>query len=97
MTNVITITERLGALFTERFHIEVPSADTDLLETGILDSFQFVELLFQLEQHFGLRVSIDDIDLEDLRTLARIARLVAANGGGATDPSAVQPYSGAAS
>ena len=96
LTNATTITERLGALFTERFHIEVPSADTDLLETGILDSFQFVELLFQLEQHFGLRVSIDDIDLEDLRTLARIARLVAANGGGATDPLATHPSSGAA-
>ena len=96
MTNATTITERLGALFTERFHIEVPSADTDLLETGILDSFQFVELLFQLEQHFGLRVSIDNIDLEDLRTLARIARLVAANGESATDSSALRPTSGAA-
>ena len=95
LTHTSTIIERLGALFTERFHIEVPSADTDLLETGILDSFQFVELLFQLEQHFGLRVSIDDIDLEDLRTLARIARLVAANGGGPTDPSAARPSSGA--
>ena len=94
MTNTSSIIERLGALFTERFHIEVPSADTDLLETGILDSFQFVELLFQLEQHFGLRVSIDDIDLEDLRTLARIARLVAANGE-APDPSAVQSPAGA--
>jgi D-alanine--poly(phosphoribitol) ligase subunit 2 len=91
-----TIIERLGAVFTERFHIEVPSADTDLLETGILDSFQFVELLFQLEQHFGLRVSIDDIDLEDLRTLARIARLVEVNGGSAADPSAAQPPAGAA-
>ena len=96
MTNATTIIERLGALFTERFHIEVPSADTDLLETGILDSFQFVELLFQLEQHFGLRVSIDDIDLEDLRTLARIARLVAAHGGGPIDAAAARRSSGAA-
>ncbi|HKQ26589.1 MAG TPA: phosphopantetheine-binding protein [Burkholderiales bacterium] len=95
MTTTTIITERLGALFTERFHIEVPSADTDLLETGILDSFQFVELLFQLEQHFGLRVSIDDIDLEDLRTLERIARLVEANGAAATSPLPA-PASGAA-
>ena len=80
MQDVNAIIERLGALFVDSFHIEVPSSDTDLLETGILDSFQFVELLFQLEQHFGLRIKIDDIDLDDLRTLARIARLVAANG-----------------
>jgi acyl carrier protein len=71
--------ERLGALFTDSFHIEVPSRDTDLLESGILDSLQFVELLLKLEQNFNLRIKIDDINLEDLRTLARIARLVDAN------------------
>jgi D-alanine--poly(phosphoribitol) ligase subunit 2 len=75
------IIERLSAVFVESFHIEVPSSDTDLLETGILDSFQFVELLLRLEQDFGLPIKIDDIDLDDLRTLARIAQLVVAKGG----------------
>ena len=96
MANRNAIIERLGAVFTESFHIEVPSPDTDLLESGILDSFQFVELLLQLEQNFNLRIKIDDIDLEDLRTIARIARLVTASSG-AADPSAAQPSSGAAS
>jgi len=77
------IIERLGTVFVESFHIEIPSPDTDLLETGVLDSFQFVELLVQLEQRFGLRIKIDDIDLDDLRTLSRIARLVATKGGAA--------------
>ena len=95
LTDANTIIERLEVLFVERFHIEVPSPDTDLVETGILDSFQFVELLLQLEQHFGFRIKIDDIDLDDLRTLSRIARLVAANGGTA-DAAAPQPSSGAA-
>jgi D-alanine--poly(phosphoribitol) ligase subunit 2 len=75
--DVPAITERLGALFAETFHIEVPSPDTDLLESGLLDSFQFVELLLQLERRFGVRLRIDDIELDDLRTLARIARVVA--------------------
>ena len=69
---------RLGALFAETFHIEPPAPDADLLESGILDSFQLVELLAQLERHFGLRVRIDDIELDDLRTLSRIARMLAA-------------------
>ena len=93
MTNEQTVIERLGVLFAESFHIEVPSADTDLLESGILDSFQFVELLLQLEQHFGFRIKIEDIDLDDLRTLARIARLVAANGS-TVDPSTARPAAG---
>ena len=74
--DLAAVTERLGALFAETFHIEVPSPDTDLLESGLLDSFQFVELLLQLERRFGVRVRIDDIELDDLRTLARIARMV---------------------
>jgi D-alanine--poly(phosphoribitol) ligase subunit 2 len=94
VTDANAIIERLGALFVESFHIEVPSPDTDLLETGILDSFQFVELLFQLEQEFGLRIKIDNIDLDDLRTLARIAGLVAVNGG--TDRSGARPFSATA-
>ena len=90
MNDANAIIERLGTLFAESFHVEVPSSDTDLIETGILDSLQFVELLYQLEQHFGFRIKIDDIDLDDLRTLTRIARLVAANGK-AADSSAMRP------
>jgi acyl carrier protein len=78
LSDASLITERLGALFAESFQIEVPSADTDLLESGILDSLQFVELLAQLERQFGFRIKLEDIELDDLRTLARIARLVAA-------------------
>lgn len=95
MTDANPIIERLDALFVKSFHIEVPSPDADLLDLGILNSLQFVELLFQLEQHFGLRIKIEDLDLDDLRTLARIARLVAANGG-ATNPSVARPSLGAA-
>jgi len=69
---------QVTALFAECFHIEAPATDADLLESGILDSLQFVELLVQLEERFGLHIKVDDIDLEDLRTLERIASLVAA-------------------
>jgi len=77
MDDANPIIERLGAVFVENFHIEVPTADTDLFGTGILDSLQLVELLLQLERRFGSRITIENIDLDDLRTLARIARLVA--------------------
>lgn len=83
MNETDPIVERLGAVFVERFHVEVPSADIDLLESGILDSFQFVELLLELEQRFGVRIKLDDVELDDLRTLKRIARLVGANGAAA--------------
>src|SRR5215467_3382230 len=68
--------ERLRALMLEHLHVEVPSADIDLLDSGLLDSLQLVDLLLLIEEHFGRRISIDAIDLEDLRTLARIAQLL---------------------
>jgi acyl carrier protein len=95
LTDANAIIERLDALFVKSFHIEVPSPDADLLDLGILNSLQFVELLFQLEQHFGLRIKIEDIDLDDLRTFERIARLLAANAGKADVPAA-PPSLGAA-
>ena len=83
MTDENAIIKHLDALFVKSFHIEVPSPDADLLDLGILNSLQFVELLLQLEEHFGLRIKLEDINLDDLRTLSRIARLVAANGAAA--------------
>ena len=92
MKDANVIAERLRALFVESFHIEVPSSDADLIDTGVLDSFQFVELLLQLELKFNFRMAIEDINLDDLRTLNRIARLVAANAG-AIDASAARSSS----
>jgi acyl carrier protein len=45
----------------------------------VLDSLQLVELLVQLERSFGVQIAIESIDLDNLRTLARIARLVTAS------------------
>lgn len=72
------IVERLRALMLEHLHLEVPSADTDLLDSGLLDSLQLVDLLLLIEQHFGRRIAVEAIDLEDLRTLTRLAQLIAA-------------------
>jgi len=73
-----TIIERLRALFVESLHVEPPPPETDLFESGTLDSLQLVELLVQLERRFGVQIAIESLDLENLRTLARIADLVAA-------------------
>jgi len=68
--------ERLRTLFLCHLHLEVPSADTDLLETGLLDSLQLVDLLLLIEEEFGRRISLEAIELDDLRSLTRLAELV---------------------
>lgn len=81
------LAERVRRLFTETFHVDAPDAGVDLLEQGILDSLQFAELLVRLEETFDVRIHLDQVELDDLRTLDRIARLVQAS---ETAPTAVR-------
>ena len=67
----------LSALFTKALGVDVPTPDTDLLATGRLDSVGFVELLVQLEKRFGLRVELDDVEVDHFRSLASIAAFIA--------------------
>jgi acyl carrier protein len=88
--------ERLRALMLQHLHVEVPSADIDLLDSGLLDSLQLVDLLLLIEEHFGRRIPIEAIDLEDLRTLTRLAQLLntpaaTATGGPKTGRAATEP------
>jgi acyl carrier protein len=68
---------RLLKFFLERVHIEIPSVDTDLLETGALDSLAFVDLLLYMEQEFGITASFDDLELDNFRSINKIADFVA--------------------
>ena len=61
---------------TEKVHVEVPSVETDLLETGILDSMTLVELMMHIEETFGITITLKDIEFDQLRSVARIAELV---------------------
>jgi len=72
-----TILQGLGALFVESLHIDAPPPDTDLFESGAIDSLQLVELLLQIERRFGVHIAVENIDLDNLRTLRRISDLVA--------------------
>ena len=67
--------EILGIL-TQRMNLLVTSADMDLLESGLLDSLAFVDLLFYLEQAFNTTISIENIEIDDFRTAARAAEFV---------------------
>jgi acyl carrier protein len=68
----------LTTLFRDQLFIEVPSVETDLLESGLLDSLQLVKLLLHIEQDLGYRIPLDEISLDDLRSLERIARVITA-------------------
>ena len=72
---------QIARLFEEKLHLEIPSAETDLFETGAMDSMAFVELLLQLEQEFGITVSFDDLEIENFRSVRKIAQFIATHNG----------------
>ena len=71
------LVRELRALFSDKLNIDVPSVEADLIESGLLDSLRLVELLLEIEAGLGHRIPIDEIELDDLRSVARIARLIA--------------------
>jgi len=77
MQDALTLHQRITRLFVEHLNVDIASFDTDLLNTGIVDSLQFVELLLRLENEFGLTVSLDDLEIDFFRSIDTIAAFVA--------------------
>ncbi len=73
---IANVQEAIAKLFVAKLKLDVPSVDTDLFETGVLDSLAFVELLVHLEAEFGVKVSIEALDIEHFRSIGTIAEFV---------------------
>jgi acyl carrier protein len=67
---------RVADMVRTRVGVEVTDPDADLLSTGIIDSLSFVTLLLAIEQEFGILVDVERMDLDDVRSVARIAAFV---------------------
>jgi methoxymalonate biosynthesis acyl carrier protein len=76
----------ITALFTRDLNVDVPSPDTDLLETGRLDSVGMVELLVRLEERFGIRIPLENLEIDQFRSVAAIAAFVLAQSNGHPRP-----------
>lgn len=69
-------------ILTEHLQIAAPSPDTDIIDSGALDSFAMVELLVTVEERFGVEVAVDELDVDDFRSARSIASLIAAQARG---------------
>jgi acyl carrier protein len=76
MSDSGNLERQLARLFSEKLNVEVPSVETDLIDTGLVDSLTFVEFLAQLEAVFGIQVSLEDLELDRFRTISRIASFI---------------------
>lgn len=92
MHDPAAIAQWLARIFEENLKVEVPSADTDLFDTGALDSLSFVDLLLEIEREYGIKVPLERLELDSFRSIARIAGFLAqALDGGGIAPAAGVP------
>ena len=77
MSECDELKQQIAAFFSEHVNVIVPSPKTDLIETGILDSLKFVDLLLHLEQKFGIHIDMSDLDLDNFRSIEKIAEFLA--------------------
>jgi methoxymalonate biosynthesis acyl carrier protein len=71
-----TLVSGIYAVLRERLMVIVPSPEVDLFETGLVDSIGLVELVLALEDRFGVSLPLEDLELDDLRTVQSIADLI---------------------
>ncbi len=76
MTIKTVTTDQIIRLLSERVHIETPSVDTDLMEAGLLDSLSLVELMTGLEEQFDIRISFDEIEIDNFSSVSRIVEFL---------------------
>jgi acyl carrier protein len=55
-------------------HIEI-SPDTELLESGILDSFAFLDLILHVESKTGLQIDLADADPREFAIVRGLSNL----------------------
>ena len=78
MSAETAVVDRVERLFVDALNIHVASPETDLIESGMIDSLTLVELLFAIEREFSLTIPFDELEIESFRTVNRIGELVAA-------------------
>lgn len=80
MTQGVDLAPRVRSLLAKVIDLELVSDDVDLLESGRIDSLALVELIFAIEEEFGVELALEQLDPEHFRTVDAIVRLVVGAG-----------------
>jgi D-alanine--poly(phosphoribitol) ligase subunit 2 len=70
------LVDGVRSILRDHLNVLVDSPDEDLLESGLVDSLGVVELILQLENRFEVSLPMDALEIDDFRSINRIADLV---------------------
>jgi D-alanine--poly(phosphoribitol) ligase subunit 2 len=68
--------ERVQLLIHDALSIDVPAGDTDLVDSGLLDSLGLVTLIVEIEREFELELPLDEFELDRFRSAQNIAEFL---------------------
>jgi acyl carrier protein len=74
--HLMPLVSEISGLIAEKLLVDVGAPEDDLLATGLLDSLSLIQLLASLEEHFAIKVPLDELQIEDIRSIKSIALLV---------------------
>jgi D-alanine--poly(phosphoribitol) ligase subunit 2 len=66
----------IRSVLREHLSVVVELPDADLLESGLVDSIGLVELILQLEDRFGVSLPMDELEIDDFRSINTMADLI---------------------
>lgn len=72
-----SIRQRLARIFEDDLGLEVPAADADLFNSGIMDSLAFVDMLLKIEHEFDITLSLDTVEFDRFKSIESIAEFIA--------------------
>ncbi len=74
----VQLTREIAQVISDQLLVEVSSPEDDLLASGVLDSLTLVQLLFDLERRFGVTIPLEELEIDDFRSINSIASLIQA-------------------
>jgi D-alanine--poly(phosphoribitol) ligase subunit 2 len=83
MATGFTTIDRVRLLIQDVLSVDVADGDTDLIESGLIDSLGLVTMIVEIEQEFRVELPLDDLDVDRFRSVNRIAEFLAASSVGA--------------
>jgi acyl carrier protein len=86
MTAPALTVSRVRLLVEEALGVDVPDDSTDLIASGLLDSLALVSLIAGIEDEFNVELPLEELDVDDFRSVDRIAEHLSA-----TQPTADGP------
>ena len=71
------ILHQLRSLLSDLLPVDTVDASTSLFASGVLDSIALLDVVSRIEQHWSIRFSWSDVNLDNLDSLEKMVNFIA--------------------